>query len=109
MGWAFGFLFCADIGLFMLDVVDYYIASYILFMTGIMQCFANGWVYEVNDILKKGVSPRAVVWYTATFWGGLIGGAIIGMFATEGDEWSGLIIFAVVWGVGIFMAVRESK
>ena len=49
-GVVFGFLFCADVGLYVLDVMDYYINGYTLILVGILQCYALGWVYEVDEI-----------------------------------------------------------
>jgi NSS family neurotransmitter:Na+ symporter len=108
-GIIFGFLFCADIGLYILDVMDYYINGYTLLIVGILQCVALGWVYEVDEVVKKGVPIKAIWIYSLSFWIPLVGGVILGLFAAEGYEWIGVLIHIIFWTIGIIVSSSVAK
>jgi SNF family Na+-dependent transporter len=53
-----GFLFCADIGIYISDVIDHYLNTYPLQILGIAQCIALGWVYESTEIVENEKIPK---------------------------------------------------
>ena len=59
--------FCADVGLVLLDVVDYYTNTYMLQILGVLQPFAVGWVYE-QDVVAQRIGLPAILTYNVGFW-----------------------------------------
>lgn len=52
LGWFGSLLFCPSWGYTHFDVADRYISVYLMFVLGIMQCFAAGWAFRFQDVYK---------------------------------------------------------
>jgi len=102
-------LFTFDTGLFWLDIIDWYINSYGLLITGVLECIAVGWIYKIEvQIEKMGMKP--VVIYNVTSMVAVIVGCMIGFLWPRPNRPDGLsytsgpspaIVAAVASMVGI--------
>merc|ERR1711959_14499 len=66
-GWLGSLLFCPSWGFTHFDVADRYISVYLMFVLGIMQCFAAGWMFRLYEVLGEdnGMSIKLI---TGTYW-----------------------------------------
>jgi len=67
LGWLGSLLFCPSWGFTHFDVADRYISVYLMFILGIMQCFAAGWAFRSAEVLK-GENAMAVKMISLTYW-----------------------------------------
>lgn len=51
----------------------------------ILECFAVGWIYELDDIVKE-VGDKSAYFWTIGFWFSLLGSCYIGAFVVEGSQ-----------------------
>ena len=42
-------IFCSNWGFTYFDVVDHYLANYLMLVVGILQCFGSCWIHKIND------------------------------------------------------------
>lgn len=52
-GALFSTIFCFNWGFTYFDVVDHYLAVYLMLLLGIFQCFAAGWIWGFDDAIKQ--------------------------------------------------------
>lgn len=71
LGWLGSLLFCPSWGFTHFDVADRYISVYLMFILGIMQCFAAGWMFRLQTVLK-GPNKQSILILTGTYWGSLL-------------------------------------
>merc|ERR1711959_356858 len=71
LGWLGSLLFCPSWGYTHFDVADRYISVYLMFVLGIMQCFAAGWMFRSANVLA-GKDRQAVLLLTFTYWFSLL-------------------------------------
>lgn len=74
--------FCTNWGFILFDVVDHYLAIYLLYVVGILQCFGCGWCYdwpEASDVKKT----KALNTLTYGFWFILF---VTGIWATAANN-----------------------
>ena len=45
-------VFCFNWGFTLFDVVDHYLNVYLMLLLGTLECFAVGWIYEADVIIK---------------------------------------------------------
>jgi len=114
LGWLGSLLFCPSWGYTHFDVADRYISVYLMFVLGIMQCFAAGWAFRSGDVLK-GENAMAIKLLSLTYWFTLLLFGILTVFAFgpainvtaeqraepdfAGDEsfmWVGVLLFWVI-------------
>jgi len=55
-------LFTFDTGLNWLDIVDFYVNSYGLLFTGVLECYAVGWVYKIEVQIEKAGGTAVAVY-----------------------------------------------
>jgi len=73
--------FCTNWGYILFDVVDHYLANYLLYIVGILQCFGCGWCYDWDKSCAKGEKyRRSLKVLTYGFWVFLF---IVGCWATS--------------------------
>lgn len=106
-GVCFSFVFCFNWGFTYFDVVDHYLAVYLLLLLGIMQCFGAGWVYEAAESMQN-VSKAGVVTNIVGYWGVLIPLGIMAYFIFPESSWMAMPIFwgcqVVVWIVSFALS-----
>jgi SNF family Na+-dependent transporter len=119
LGWGGSLLFCPSWGFTHFDVADRYISVYLMFILGIMQCFAAGWMFRLQKVLTDD-NKTAVLLLTFTYWGTLLVMAPVTVFglgvpvnvdaATLADPdykpfsmmWLGIVIF---WGINLLVVI----
>lgn len=111
-----GFLYFFDSGLVFLDIVDRYINNWGMVLIGMLECFAVGWVYQI-DLQYKAVGRTATLVYDLVFFLALVVATIIALVTgpTNADDktptldgnWPGgvgAIVFFIGWGVAIMLS-----
>jgi hypothetical protein len=71
LGWLGSLLFCPSWGFTHFDVADRYISVYLMFILGIMQCFAAGWMFHLQKVMTE-KNKTAIMLLTGTYWGTLL-------------------------------------
>lgn len=111
-GFVTGLMYVTDAGLFFLDAVDFYI-NFIMILIGFFECFAAGWMFELDeqiDILGK---PIVYLYMFSTFASVIIPSIL--WFAVEGIQnmLSGFIALIVMHVLGmagvLFMLSKKKK
>lgn len=70
IGFLLSIPFCTNWGFFLFDVVDHYLANYLLIIVGILQCAGCGWGFDAENTMKKSANHEAGLKYlTFSFWG----------------------------------------
>ena len=70
LGFVLSIPFCTNWGFFLFDVVDHYLANYLLIIVGIMQCAGCGWGFDAQNTVNKSANHEASLKYlTYSFWG----------------------------------------
>lgn len=89
-------IFCFNWGFTFFDVIDHYLAVYLMLLLGLFQAFAISWVYEAKDVIAKhGKGPVYVLalgYWIPLFFGGIIGFCSV---PTVGVNWVFCIILVV--------------
>lgn len=52
IGLIMGFIYCTNEGLYWLDIVDHFVNQYVLLFMGVLTCFAVGWIYGIDRMVK---------------------------------------------------------
>lgn len=71
LGWFGSLLFCPSWGFTHFDVADRYISVYLMFILGIMQCFAAGWMFRLQTVLTED-NRTSILLLSFTYWGSLL-------------------------------------
>mmetsp|Transcript_19159 Transcript_19159/g.28260 ORF Transcript_19159/g.28260 Transcript_19159/m.28260 type:complete len:673 (-) Transcript_19159:46-2064(-) len=71
LGFCITILYCSDIGLYLLDVVDDYASSLGLLVIGYFECLVAGWVYKRDDVASK-VGSSALTFFEVGMGGGFL-------------------------------------
>ena len=100
--------FCADVGLVLLDVVDYYTNTYMLQILGVLQPFAVGWVYE-QDVMAERVGWASLLTYNVGFWVSTELPIIIAIFGIDKKVWIGVIIMFALYILVFIVSWKLSK
>jgi len=64
--WLFSLLYATDAGLVFLDTMDYYI-NFLLLLVGFMECFAAGWIYNLDEQVDNLGAGIVFSFMTTTF------------------------------------------
>jgi len=95
LGWCGSLLYCPSWGFTHFDVADRYISVYLMFILGIMQCFAAGWAFRLQNVLTA-ENKMSIYILSFTYWGSLLImapvtvfglGAPINVRASDIDDW----------------------
>jgi hypothetical protein len=107
-GCACSFVFCFNWGFTYFDVVDHYLAVYLVLTLGIMQSFAIGWVYRQQYALAAG--GNASVWVlTFGYWIGLLLIGPIAQFAVPAYQLIAMVCFLPYMVVIAIISFKLSK
>jgi solute carrier family 6 GABA transporter-like protein 1 len=80
LGWGGSLLFCPSWGFTHFDVADRYISVYLMFVLGIMQCFAAAWAFRSGEVMN-GKDGMAIKLLTFTYWSTLLLFGVLTVFA----------------------------
>eukprot|EP00127_Corallochytrium_limacisporum_P005945 Clim_evm22s215 gene=Clim_evmTU22s215 len=97
-GWLFSIWYVSDAGLWLLDVVDHYVANYALLFVGCAEAFSLSWVHLHDDMVDR-VGFKSMMLFEIAYLGGIFIGTIVCMFVTE--TLGGAAAVGVGFGVGI--------
>jgi SNF family Na+-dependent transporter len=97
--------FCLNTGLIWMNVVDHYLATYLMQVLGIFQCFAVGWVYDFDEVVRK-VGKKSAWFFAIGFWVTLYFSVILAVCTSEKDQWYGLLLFAGLFMITTFIAYK---
>jgi len=104
-------IFCSNWGFTYFDVVDHYLAVYLMLILGILQCFGAGWVYEADVVMEK-LNTRSVMVLAVGYWSTLIVLGILAYFAFPNSSWVSIPIFwgivIILWIVSYFISSAKS-
>jgi len=97
LGCVLSFLFCFNWGFTYFDVVDHYLAVYLLLLLGVFQCFGAAWVYEFNTAVAA-ANKGSVLALGIFYYGALIPLSFGSVFFAKDY---GLIAIALFWVIQI--------
>lgn len=83
LGAAISTLFCSNWGYTYFDVVDHYLANYLMLLVGILQSFGSCWVWKATEAIEA--SNKASVWILGLgYWVSILILGTIGNFIDPG-------------------------
>jgi len=99
-GWLFSWIYATDAGLYLSDVMDYYI-NFVMFLVGAFECFSAGWIYNIEEQVDSLGSP-IVFSFMATYFGSFFV-ACIAWFASDPSVamWAGFVALLSSLSVGL--------
>merc|ERR1719272_759949 len=69
VSWMFSTAFCFSWGFTYFDVVDRYIAVYLLFLLGIAECFGAAWMFGRAELMERGDGEtKPIMVLSLTYW-----------------------------------------
>ena len=80
VGAALSTIFCSNWGFTYFDVVDHYLANYLMLIVGILQCFGACWMYKIGDYQEEAGTYRAKKIQIVGYWVPLIILGVLGNF-----------------------------
>ena len=108
-GFLGGLLFVTDTGLLWLETTDFYV-NFMLLLVGILETFAAGWVYGIeNQIEKLGTNP--VIFYMVATYLPLIVASTLWFGTSSGSLWKGfvaLVLSYIMLMIGVVLSLRRS-
>merc|ERR1711862_570108 len=111
-GFIAGLLYVTDAGLFFLDVVDFYI-NFIMILIGFFECFAAGWMFEIDEQIEALGKPIVYLYIFSTFSSVII--ASILWFAVDNIKnnmlagFIALIVIYMTGMIGVFTMLAKKK
>ena len=102
-GFLFSIMYATDAGLNFLDVIDFYI-NFVMLLVGFFECFAAGWIYNIDKTMEKCGKPAVLTYILANFGSVILAcGIWFGIPADDGGVWGGFV--ALVLFYSIFLAI----
>lgn len=101
-GFFLSFIYCTDAGLFWLDVIDYYL-NFMLIIVGFFETFGLGWIYGIEEQIKKFGSHAVIAHMAASF--GAVGVGCVIWFGVKNDNniWGGFLAYILFYGAGMIV------
>lgn len=94
-------IFCFNWGFTLFDVLDHYLAVYLILVIGIIQAIAVAWVFGHDDALATGA--KASVWVlTGGYFGLMLPLGLLAYFAFPNESWVSIPVF---WGYFIVLSL----
>eukprot|EP00127_Corallochytrium_limacisporum_P000604 Clim_evm3s22 gene=Clim_evmTU3s22 len=109
LAWLLSIWYVSDVGLYLLDVVDHYLASYCLLVVGGMEAVTVSWIH-LHDTMMDMLGRKCIITFEVTYLGCILVGVVISI-ALNGPvdgQLAALIGFVcgfVVFIVGTLFAV----
>eukprot|EP00127_Corallochytrium_limacisporum_P002912 Clim_evm1s143 gene=Clim_evmTU1s143 len=109
LAWLLSIWYVSDVGLYLLDAVDHYIASYCLLAVGGMEAFALSWIHR-HDTMVDMLGRKCMLIFEVSYIGAIVSGSIIAILLTNpiGGTIAAPIGFGCGFGIfiiGTFFAV----
>jgi SNF family Na+-dependent transporter len=112
LGSVLSFIFCFNWGFTYFDVVDHYLAVYLLLLLGVFQCFGAAWVYEFNTAVDAS-NKMSVLILGIVYFGALIPLSFGSVFLAPNYGLICMVIFWVLqiiaWIVSFMMSKLSCK
>jgi SNF family Na+-dependent transporter len=105
LGAVLGAFYSTNLGLYLLDVVDYFINNVAMLLVGLMEAIAGGWVYGIAQ-QKEEVGNTAVYVFAATW---LFGTILITVTAQVLSAGIGVLVGLLVYIIGSALAIKLAK
>ena len=86
IGAAFSAIFCSNWGFTYFDVVDHYLANYLMLVVGILQCFGACWMYKITEFEEEAATYRSKKIQIFGYWVPLLILGVLGNFIEA--EWA---------------------
>jgi len=86
IGAAFSAIFCSNWGFTYFDVVDHYLANYLMLVVGILQCFGACWMYKITEYEEEAATYRSKKIQIFGYWVPLLILGVLGNFIEA--EWA---------------------
>jgi SNF family Na+-dependent transporter len=101
--------FCFNWGFTLFDVVDNYVNIYLTLNLGLLETWAAGWVYEAEQIFKKGRNYKiSLIVLASCYWAGAFIFPVVSIFSESDYGWIGMPAFWVymlcVWGLSWYLS-----
>lgn len=102
-------IYCTDIGLQMLDTIDFYI-NFVMLIIGFFETFSVGWIYGIEDQISK-FGPKATVAHIFANFGSVIIACAFwfGGIDDPHNIWSGFVVLVVIYGAGYYASICYVK
>lgn len=97
-------VYCTDIGLFMLDTMDFYI-NFVMIIIGFFETFSVGWIYGIEEQISKFGASATIAYLFANF-GSVIVACGLWFGLDNHAIWSGFVALVVVYAIGFYMTTR---
>lgn len=105
-------VFSSNFGFDALDVVDFYLAAYLLVPLGILQCTSVGWVFQVKETIAKADDKEKIkksfLILTVGYWASLVIFGILGFFAFYSHNYVAAILLIVFIFISIIVSWKVS-
>jgi len=70
LGFLLSIPFCTNWGFILFDVIDHYLACYLLIICGIFQCLGCGWGFDAANTMDKSIGhKKGLIYLGGLFWG----------------------------------------
>lgn len=103
VSYLFSIAFCFSFGFTYFDVIDRYIAVYLLFLLAIAECFGAAWMFGRAELIAKGDNESApIMILSLSYWIGL---GVMGPVTVFLMGEKGLIPISPMWGILIFWII----
>ena len=109
----FSIMYATDAGLIFLDVVDYYI-NFVMLLVGGFECFAAGWVYNIEKQVER-TNLAIVSTYFMTTFGSVICACAVWFGMKDGNNavWAGFVTLVAFYFFGMavvtFLVKKEMQ
>eukprot|EP00798_Chlamydomonas_sp_ICE-L_P022541 gene22541-29667_t len=98
-GFLCGIPYCTDAGLYILDMVDFYV-NFMLILVGFFECFSVGWMYGIEKQTEN-IGWKPVIFYPITTFGSVSVACAV-WFGIEGDAvWPGFVAMFATYFIGM--------
>mmetsp|Transcript_7710 Transcript_7710/g.16761 ORF Transcript_7710/g.16761 Transcript_7710/m.16761 type:complete len:313 (+) Transcript_7710:253-1191(+) len=111
VAWLFSLLYATDAGLIFMDAMDYYI-NFVLLLVGFAECFAAGWIYNIEEQVDN-LGAGIVFSFMATTFGSIFLACILWVGIEDrgtalATGFVGLVVFYAV-GMGLVCYLMHKR
>jgi SNF family Na+-dependent transporter len=104
-GGLLGGFYSTNLGLYLLDIVDYFINNVAMLLVGLMEGIAAGWIYGIKQQKEK-LGDSAVHVFAASW---MLGTVIFTVLAHEVSTGIGLLVGILIYIIGSGIAIKIAK
>jgi SNF family Na+-dependent transporter len=106
-------MYATDAGLIFLDIIDYYI-NFVMLLVGGFECFAAGWVYNIEAQIERTSLAIVSTYFTTTFGSVILACCLwFGLSNTADAVWAGFVGLVGAYCIGMatvhFLMMKEKQ